>query len=205
MYLPKKFWPTRAHKKLQTLGATALIGASLIGCSTATPSTTEVVDTAVSVPTTLSTSIPLAADITKTLPSATLTPLPTDMSTSLPTETAVSVLPTSLPPTTTPVSAGQYVDGDYLGDAVRTHRWGYTQVIAHVESGMLVDVEIAQYPNSKNRSAQISWAAFPTLITEAVQNQDADINIVTRATDTSVAFIQSLDSALDDAAVGASS
>lgn len=204
MYLPENIWPAKAHKKLQTLGATALIGASLIGCSTAAPSTTEVVDTAVTIPTTISTSIPLAADRATTQPPATATPLPTSMPTSLPTETAVPLPPTPLP-TTAPVSAGQYVDGDYLGDAVRTDRWGNTQIIAHIEGGMLVDVEIAQYPNSKNRSSQISWAAFPTLISEAIKNQDADINIVTRATDTSVAFIQSLDSALDDAAVGASS
>ncbi len=193
MYLPKNLWPVKARKKLQTVGATALIGVALIGCSTTTPSTTEVMDTAVAIPTTISTSIPLATD------------LPTPLPTSVPTETAVSPSPTLIPPTTAPVSAGQYVDGDYLGDAVRTDRWGNTQVIAHIEGGMLVDVEIAQYPNSKNRSSQISWAAFPTLISEAVENQNADVNIVTRATDTSVAFIQSLDSALDDAAVGASS
>ena len=204
MYLPKNLWPAKAGKKLQTLGATALISASLIGCSTAAPSTTEVVDTAVTLPTTISTSIPLAADLATVLPPATATPLPTSVLTDLSIETAVPLPPTPLP-TTAPVSAGQYVDGDYLGDSVRTDRWGNTQVIAHIEGGMLVDVEIAQYPNSKNRSSQISWAAFPTLISEAVQNQDADINIVTRATDTSVAFIQSLDSALEDAAVGASS
>lgn len=199
MYLPKNLWPAQAHKKLRTFGATALIGVSLIGCSTAAPNTTDVVDTAVFAPTTIST---LTAPLPTALPPATATALPTTPSM----ETAVSVPPTPLPPTAAPVSAGQYVDGNYLGDAVRTDRWGNTQVIAVIENGMLVNVEIAQYPNSTNRSAQISWAAFPTLITEAIQNQNADdINIVTRATDTCVAFIQSLDSALDDAAAGASS
>ena len=193
MYLPKNLWPEKPHKKLQALGVTTMLGASLIGCSTAEPSTAEIGDTAVSTPTAIATPTPLVAESTETL------------STALPVETAVSLPPTPVPSTTVPIAPGQYVDGDYLGNTVRTDRWGSTQVIAHIESGMLVDVEIAEYPNSSNRSSQISWAAFPTLISEAVQNQDADIDIVTRATDTSVAFIQSLESALEDAAVGASS
>lgn len=201
MYLPKNLWSTKVRKKLQIAGATALIGASLVGCGAAAPNTSQVVQTAVFTPTTISTVVPTAVSF------PTLTPLPT----SVLGETAVLAPPTSTPipptavPTAVPTSAGQYVDGDYLGTSVRTDRWGNTQVIAHIEGGMLVDVEIAQYPNSKNKSSQISWSAFPALITEAVQNQDADINVVTRATDTSVAFIESLESALEAAGVGASS
>ncbi len=203
MYLPKNLWSVKVRKKLQMAGVTALIGASLISCSTAAPNTSEVVETAVSIPTTIPTALLLPTEV-----AATLTPLPTPLleETAVyipPTLTPISVPPTA-EPTAVPTSVGQYMDGDYLGASVRTDRWGNTQVIAHIEDGMLVDVEIAQYPNGKGKSSRISWAAFPTLITEAVRNQDADINIVTRATDTSVAFIESLESALEEAAAGAS-
>jgi len=97
-------------------------------------------------------------------------------------------------------NVGLYIDGAYLGDAVSTDRWGSTQVQAVIENGQLVDVEIVQYPNHTDRSAQISLSAFPTLISEAIQNQSADVDIVTRATDTSRAFIASLRSALENAA-----
>jgi len=207
MYLPKNLWPVNVRKKLQIAGATALIGALLVGCSTVAPNTSEVVETAVSIPTTVPTAMLLPTEV-----AATLTPFPTPLLEETvvyipPTLTPVPAPPTAEPtavPTIEPTSVGQYMDGDYLGASVRTDRWGNTQVIAHIEGGMLVDVEIAQYPNSKGKSSRISWAAFPALITEAVRNQDADINIVTRATDTSVAFIESLESALEEAAAGAS-
>lgn len=183
MYLPTQRRKTATNKKLRALGAATFFSASLIGCSGTAQPTTNVVEPAV---------VPIVVPPTPTL-QATIAALATEL--------PAPVDPTPIPvlPTATSISTGQYVDGDYLGDAIATDRWGYTQVHALVTDGMLVDIEIIQYPHSKSRSAQISSAAFPTLISEAIQNQNADINILTRATDTSIAFIRSLSSALDEA------
>jgi uncharacterized protein with FMN-binding domain len=100
---------------------------------------------------------------------------------------------------TNDTSTGQYVDGEYLGNSVQAHHWGNMQVNAVIQNGQLVDVEIVQYPQSTPRSRQITSNALPRLISEAIENQSADIDIVSRATDTSVAFIASLRSALNSA------
>jgi uncharacterized protein with FMN-binding domain len=100
------------------------------------------------------------------------------------------------------VEGAQYYDGEYYGDAVRAGRWGTMQVVAVIENGELTDVRIASYPHSTYESDIITRNALPTLISEAIEAQDAKIDMVSRATDSSDAFIQSLDSALLDAAIG---
>lgn len=104
-------------------------------------------------------------------------------------------------PTATATAAGLYVDGKYDGDVVRAARWGNMQVRAVIENGKLVDVEIIDYPHSRSTSQRINAQAIPWLIEEAVQAQDADIDIITGATPTSEAFIMSLEAALNDASV----
>ncbi|HEU5434149.1 MAG TPA: FMN-binding protein, partial [Thermomicrobiales bacterium] len=64
----------------------------------------------------------------------------------------------------------------------------------------LSDVRFLQYPNHRGRSVAINEQAMPILTQEAIQSQQAAVDIVTGATDTSEAFIQSLDSALRQAA-----
>ncbi|MCB9450598.1 MAG: FMN-binding protein [Anaerolineaceae bacterium] len=95
-----------------------------------------------------------------------------------------------------------YYDGQYYGDIITAGRWGQMQVVAVIENGELVDVLIADYPRSTYQSDIITRNALPTLISEAIEAQDSDIDMVSRATDSSRAFIQSLDSALLDAAIG---
>ncbi|MBK8034281.1 MAG: FMN-binding protein [Chloroflexi bacterium] len=96
----------------------------------------------------------------------------------------------------------EYYDGQYYGDAVSAGRWGTMQVVAVIEDGELVDVLIANYPRSTTESDIITRNALPTLISEAITAQSADVNFVSRATDSSRAFVASLDSALLDAAIG---
>ncbi|MBE2268034.1 MAG: FMN-binding protein [Anaerolinea sp.] len=103
---------------------------------------------------------------------------------------------------TTLVEGADYYDGTYYGDAVRAGRWGTMQVVAVIENGELVDVLIASYPNSTYESDIITRNALPTLISEAIEAQDADVDFVSRATDSSRAFVASLESALLDAAIG---
>jgi hypothetical protein len=58
-----------------------------------------------------------------------------------------------------------------------------------------------QYPNDRNRSIEINQYADPLLTTEAIQAQSGQVDIISGATDTSEAFIQSLSAALTQAQV----
>ena len=100
------------------------------------------------------------------------------------------------------VEGAEYYDGQYYGDAVSAGRWGTMQVVAVIENGELTDILIADYPRSTYESDIITRNALPTLISEAIEAQDADIDFVSRATDSSRAFVGSLESALLDAAIG---
>lgn len=83
--------------------------------------------------------------------------------------------------------------------SVADAQWGYIQVKAIIQSGKITDVQFLQYPNERNRSVMINSYADPQLTSEAVQAQSANVDIVTGATDTSEAFIQSLSDALSQA------
>lgn len=96
----------------------------------------------------------------------------------------------------------EFYDGQYYGDAVNAGRWGRMQVVAVIEGGELVDVLVAGYPHSTYESDIITRNALPVLISEAIEAQDSDVDFVSRATDSSRAFVASLESALLDAAIG---
>ncbi len=98
--------------------------------------------------------------------------------------------------------ADSFQDGQYVGDSVTADRWGNMQVVAVIEDGELTQVLIADYPRSTDLSDVITRNALPSLISDAIEAQDADgIDIVSGATDSSRAFIESLDSALEDALI----
>jgi uncharacterized protein with FMN-binding domain len=101
-------------------------------------------------------------------------------------------------PTATATPSGQYRDGSYTGSQADAH-WGTVQVLAVVSNGQLSDVQFTEYPNHRNRSQEINSQAMPILTQEAVQSQQAQVDVVSGATDTSDAFIQSLSSALSQA------
>jgi uncharacterized protein with FMN-binding domain len=73
------------------------------------------------------------------------------------------------------------------------------QVQAIVQNGRLTDVKFLTYPNERSRSVEINSYAIPQLTTEAIQAQNAQVDIVSGATDTSFAFMQSLSDALTQA------
>jgi uncharacterized protein with FMN-binding domain len=101
-------------------------------------------------------------------------------------------------PTATATVSGQYRDGSYTGSQADAH-WGTVEVLAVVSNGQLSDVQFTEYPNHRNRSQEINSQAMPILTREAVQSQQAQVDVVSGATDTSEAFIQSLSSALSQA------
>jgi uncharacterized protein with FMN-binding domain len=106
----------------------------------------------------------------------------------------------STPPaaTTTSTANGRYKDGTYTG-SVADAQWGYIQVKATIAGGKLTNVQFLQYPNDRNRSIEINSYADPQLSSEAIQAQSANVDIVTGATDSSEAFMQSLSNALAQA------
>lgn len=118
---------------------------------------------------------------------------------------ATSVVPSTTPttgssgsntPTTT--SGSLYKDGSYTGSQADA-QWGFIQVKAIIKNGKITDVQFLQYPNERNRSIQINNNADPQLTSEAIQAQSANVDVITGATDTSDAFIQSLSDALTQA------
>ncbi len=80
------------------------------------------------------------------------------------------------------------------------NEFGPVQVEITVSNGKLVDVVAIQLP-SGGRSGRISNAAAPILREEALQANSANIDTVSGATYTSLAYAQSLQAALDSAGI----
>ncbi len=100
--------------------------------------------------------------------------------------------------TTPPARQGLYKNGNYIGSVADAY-YGNIQVEAVVQNGRLADVQILQYPNDRSTSIMINSQALPYLRSEAIQAQSASVDIISGATDTSMAFQQSLASALSAA------
>jgi len=86
------------------------------------------------------------------------------------------------------------------GDVAQT-RWGPVQVEVSVASGKVTEVQVVEYPSDNPRDAEINSYALPILIKETISAQSANIDMVSGATVTSGGYIQSLQSALDQAGV----
>jgi uncharacterized protein with FMN-binding domain len=89
-------------------------------------------------------------------------------------------------------------DGTYTGDAVMT-RFGAVQVEITVSGGEITTSVVTQVPWSDRRDQQINSYAVPILNDETVQARSSDIDMVSGATYTSEGYIQSLQSAIDQA------
>ena len=114
-------------------------------------------------------------------------------------------------PVLPPVSAGQKAsgtstanataslkDGQYTGSAADA-LYGNIQVMAVIQGGKITDVQFLQYPSDRSNSVRINQQAMPYLKQEAIAAQSSQVDIISGATDTSYAFIQSLASALTQA------
>jgi len=98
----------------------------------------------------------------------------------------------------THLSAGQYRDGNYTGSIADAY-YGNIQVKALIKNGKLIDIQFLQYPNDRPSSTEISNQSLPQLKKEAIQSQNAQVDIVSGATQTSQAFQESLQNALQQA------
>ena len=127
-------------------------------------------------------------------------PVKTTVAKSTPKVTAApSVTPKTVAPAPTAssvaVNTGQYKNGAYTGSVADAY-YGNVQVVATISGGRLSDVTFLQYPSDRRTSQQINTRATPILRSEAITAQSAQVNIVSGATETSRAFVQSLSSAL---------
>lgn len=91
-------------------------------------------------------------------------------------------------------------DGTYTGNDVNT-RFGSVQVSVTVSGGTITDVTALQLTDQDGRSRQISNRAAPILQSEVLASQSANVSNVSGATYTSDAYLQSVQSALDQAGV----
>mgnify|MGYP001260392534 FL=1 len=78
-------------------------------------------------------------------------------------------------------------------------RFGNVQVQITVAGGKITAANVLQIPWRDRHDQQINSYAVPILNDEVVAAQSANIDMVSGATVTSVAYIQSLQSALDQA------
>ncbi|WP_426979594.1 FMN-binding protein [Pseudarthrobacter sp. O4] len=88
--------------------------------------------------------------------------------------------------------------GTYDGAVVQT-RFGAVQVQITVQSGTITDVTALQLTDAERKSVQISNRAAPLLRAEVLKAQSASVQTISGATATSVAYLNSLQAALDAA------
>lgn len=141
--------------------------------------------------------VPVVAD-TASAP-ATVPPVTPEPSVK-PTTPVVTPTPTPPKPVPSPVPAptGRYKDGSYTGSLADAY-YGYIQVRAVISGGNLTDVVFLQYPNDRGTSVEINRQAMPMLTRQALSAQSANVHGVSGASDTSIAFKESLSSALAQA------
>lgn len=117
--------------------------------------------------------------------------------------TTTSLIPTqnttgTITQTPSPTSLFAYHDGTYVG-SIEDAIYGNLQVQAIITKGKLSNVTFLQFPSDRNTSIFINQQADPQLVEEAIQAQNAQVDIVSGATDSSEAFIASLQTALSKA------
>jgi uncharacterized protein with FMN-binding domain len=91
-----------------------------------------------------------------------------------------------------------YSDGTFTGPVTDAY-WGPMQIQAVIQNGQLVNIGVIQWPNDRRTSVRINQEAIPLLRDEVVQAQSANVDIISGATLTSQAFIQSIAGALRQA------
>lgn len=137
-----------------------------------------------------------------------VTPLPVDaVATEAPAPTGQTRAPqtgTSAASTQAPATsaqAGSAAAGTFTGSTIRTV-YGDVQVRVSIAGGRIMDVQAVTLPSDRARSAYISQVAGPMLRSEAIRAQNANIDVISGATYTSIAYARSLDSALKQAHLG---
>ena len=87
---------------------------------------------------------------------------------------------------------------DVTGSVADT-QWGPVQVRLTLTGGTISKVTVLQYPSGNGKDQEINDYALPILTKETVDAQSAQIDMVSGATVTSTGYLESLQSALDQA------
>jgi len=95
-------------------------------------------------------------------------------------------------------AASKLYTGTLTGSAIQMP-YGIIQVQVKLQDGRITDVQTLQAP-SRGHSGQVAQFAAPVLRSEVLSAQSSQVNTVSGATYTSQAYLQSLQSALDQAA-----
>lgn len=88
-----------------------------------------------------------------------------------------------------------FADGTYVGPVTDAY-YGLIQIQASIQGGRLTSLKVLKYPNDRRTSININRQALPMLRDEAISGQTANVDIISGATLTSKAFVQSLGGAL---------
>lgn len=123
------------------------------------------------------------------------TPTPTIDPTGPAPDTTAPTSPSASPATST-TTQGE-TTGSFTGET-STHQYGSVTVTVTLTSGVITDVQ-AETTVNEPRSERYVSMALPTLRSEVLAANSADVNLVSGATYTSQAYIESLQSALDKA------
>lgn len=110
------------------------------------------------------------------------------------------VTPTTKAPTTASVTPSAVATTKTVPGSVIQTRWGPVQVQLTVTGKKITAVSVLQYPTG-GRSDEINNQALPILVNETMTSQSASIDMVSGATYTSTGYVQSLQSALDQAGI----
>lgn len=100
--------------------------------------------------------------------------------------------------TTGSPSQSLYRNGTYKGPVTDAF-YGNMQVQVVILDGKINDVQFLQYPNDRPTSTMINQQALPMLKREVIISQSAKVDVVSGATDSSRAFIESVSAALSQA------
>jgi uncharacterized protein with FMN-binding domain len=128
----------------------------------------------------------------------------TSTSTALPTDAEAARNTPGATPSATSSSTARTTTSTYTGSvtgATADTRWGPVQVRATLAAGRITAVDVVQYPTANHKDQEINADAVPTLVQETLEAQSADVDVVSGATVTSDGYLQSLQSALDQAGV----
>ena len=96
-------------------------------------------------------------------------------------------------------SSVAYKDGIYTGSVGSASQYGDIQVKVTISGGKITDIAYLQFPSGPGHTDEVTAMAQPALKQEAIQAQSANVNVVSGATQDTQGFIQSLQSALDQA------
>jgi uncharacterized protein with FMN-binding domain len=102
--------------------------------------------------------------------------------------TTTTGTPTAAIATTTAGHGSSTYTGTVTGTAADT-RWGPVQVRATLTNGRITAVNVVQQPDRNQRDQEINADAVPQLVSETIQTQSIQIDMISGATYTSEGYV----------------